>query len=139
MDMAAILIIIAICLLPTLYGMLERTDDDFTESDPACDSMIPNYNRNIISPLEQTTFKIRIFDNNDRETFEYDAENKKVLRGFRFSFFLVHVDNIFFNFLFYVIKVFFREMMKCLLFNSSRGKILTVYLSYFLSFRLLVV
>ncbi|VDK79365.1 unnamed protein product [Litomosoides sigmodontis] len=79
MDMA-LLMTVAICLLPSVYGMLEQADDDFTETDPACDSMIPNYNRNIISPLEQTTFKIRIFDNNNRETFEYDAENKQILR-----------------------------------------------------------
>uniref|UniRef100_A0A0R3S578 Reelin domain-containing protein n=1 Tax=Elaeophora elaphi TaxID=1147741 RepID=A0A0R3S578_9BILA len=65
--------------LPVLCGMLQQID--FTESDPACNLMIPIYNQNIISPLKQTIFKIRIFDSNDRETFEYDAENKKILQG----------------------------------------------------------
>ncbi|KAK6102696.1 Reeler domain family protein [Brugia pahangi] len=30
--------------------------------------------------MKQTIFKIRIFDSNDRETFEYDAEKKKILQ-----------------------------------------------------------
>uniref|UniRef100_A0A915PY58 Reelin domain-containing protein n=1 Tax=Setaria digitata TaxID=48799 RepID=A0A915PY58_9BILA len=42
--------------------------------------MIPIYNQNIISPLKQTIFKIRIFDKKGHETFEYDAENKKILQ-----------------------------------------------------------
>uniref|UniRef100_A0A1I7VUJ1 Reelin domain-containing protein n=3 Tax=Loa loa TaxID=7209 RepID=A0A1I7VUJ1_LOALO len=64
--------------LLSLYGMLQQVD--FTESDPACNLMIPIQNQNIISPMKQTIFKIRIFDSNDRETFEYDAENKKILQ-----------------------------------------------------------
>lgn len=60
--------------LPHIYGV------DFTASDPACDTMIPTFNQNIISPLKQTIFKIRIFDESGRETFEYDAESKKVLQ-----------------------------------------------------------
>lgn len=55
-------------------------EHDFTESDPACDTMIPTHNQNIISPLKQTIFKIRIFDDNGREAFEYDAENKRALQ-----------------------------------------------------------
>ncbi|KAM3722739.1 putative ferric-chelate reductase [Dirofilaria immitis] len=72
-----ILMIIAI-RLSSFYGLLVQ--NDFTISDPACNLMIPIYNQNIISPLKQTIFKIRIFDSNDRETFEYDAENKKILQ-----------------------------------------------------------
>uniref|UniRef100_A0AAF5PNK6 Reelin domain-containing protein n=1 Tax=Wuchereria bancrofti TaxID=6293 RepID=A0AAF5PNK6_WUCBA len=30
--------------------------------------------------MKQNIFKIRIFDSNDRETFEYDAENRKILQ-----------------------------------------------------------
>ncbi|VDN02591.1 unnamed protein product [Thelazia callipaeda] len=65
-------------LLPCLEG--KSNSDDFTTSDPACDTMVPTYNQNIITPLQQTIFKIRIFNENGRETFEYDAENKKILQ-----------------------------------------------------------
>lgn len=71
----SLLLVMFVIRLPHIYGA------DFTASDPACDTMIPTFNQNIISPLKQTIFKIRIFDASGRETFEYDAERKKVLQG----------------------------------------------------------
>lgn len=101
MNVNVLLIIIFIIQLSIIYGR----EIDFTETNPACNLMIPIYNQNIISPLKQTVFKIRIFDSNDRETFEYDAENKKILQGFCFcfsTFYFSLVKNFFFfHFLFY--------------------------------------
>ncbi|VDD97427.1 unnamed protein product [Enterobius vermicularis] len=44
---------------------------DFTVVDPACDRLIPTYNNNQVMPFGSSKFRIRVFDLNGIETFEY--------------------------------------------------------------------
>lgn len=55
---------------------------DFTPSDPACDTMIPTFNTNILNDsLKNSSYKIRIFDQNYKETFEYNPNSAQILYG----------------------------------------------------------
>ncbi|VDK56639.1 unnamed protein product [Anisakis simplex] len=76
---------VLLCLLLVLLGCLSKIPQvhpkppiDFTATDPACDTMIPSSTHNQIRTTN-ITFKMRIFDENGKETFEYDAKKRSIL------------------------------------------------------------
>ncbi|VDM44806.1 unnamed protein product [Toxocara canis] len=47
--------------------------------DPACETMIPTINHNAIGSTNESNFRLRIFDESGRETYEYDVKNRRTL------------------------------------------------------------
>lgn len=72
-NLSALLLIFFVLPLLSIHSL------DFTASDPACDTMIPTFNHNIVNPIRSGEYSIRIFDENGLETFEYDSKKRRTL------------------------------------------------------------
>lgn len=80
MPMQGVILLLGLLILKLPEVCLQRLID-FTTIDPACDTMIPTINRNVIGSTNESNFRIRIFDENGKETYEYDVKNQRILYG----------------------------------------------------------
>uniref|UniRef100_A0A9J2P5S4 Reelin domain-containing protein n=1 Tax=Ascaris lumbricoides TaxID=6252 RepID=A0A9J2P5S4_ASCLU len=78
MPMQGVILLLGLLILKLPEVCLQRLID-FTTIDPACDTMIPTINRNVIGSTNESNFRIRIFDENGKETYEYDVKNQRIL------------------------------------------------------------